>query len=78
MLVIGTVPGSPADKAGLQLGDWVTEMNDVTVNSATKECDVEEGLDTGDTLKASGLYLTSHSYRASLEKAFTRRLHYAG
>ena len=35
-VIAGIIPGSPAEKAGLQRGDVVTAINGQTVDSATK------------------------------------------
>jgi len=59
VLVIGSDPDSPAEKAELVFGDFVTEMDDTPVSSPADVCDVLDSATPGSTVRVNGYYLAS-------------------
>ena len=59
VLVIGSDPDSPAEKAELVFGDFVTEMDDTPISSPADVCDVLDSATPGSTVRVNGYYLAS-------------------
>lgn len=59
VLVIGSDPGSAAEKAELVFGDFVTEMDDTPITSPADVCDVLDSATPGSTVPVKGYYLAS-------------------
>ncbi len=59
VLVIGSDPDSPAEKAQLVFGDFVTEMDDTPITSPADVCDVLDSATPGSTVRVNGYYLAS-------------------
>jgi S1-C subfamily serine protease len=78
LLVTHVEPNSPADRANLKVGMWITEMNGVKVQSVTGACRTEESLGPKDALKIDGWHLFSGSLASSYTKALSRRIKNVG
>ncbi|MBO8137961.1 MAG: trypsin-like peptidase domain-containing protein [Desulfotomaculum sp.] len=54
-LIAGVVPGSPADKAGLQRGDVITGLDGKTIKNSDELIEIIKSKDVGDTLKVEAI-----------------------
>ena len=71
LLVVGTKPGSSADRRGFKLGDVVVRMNGLVVNNQTKHCHV---LGSADVVKMEGYRLAGGISSLLGLHDFTRRV----
>lgn len=65
-LVVGVVPGSPADEAGLQTGDLIVEIDGTVVRTSDDVVDAIGGHEPGDTITIVWDSVTGQTGRASV------------
>jgi S1-C subfamily serine protease len=59
VVVYGTTPGSPADKAEITGGDMVTSIAGANISTASDVCDALQSATPGRPMAVEGLFLTS-------------------
>jgi S1-C subfamily serine protease len=59
LFVLGSKPGSPAERSNFVEGDYITSINDNAVTSLSDVCDVFESATPGSLVKVGGRYLAS-------------------
>lgn len=59
LFVLGSEPGSPAEKSNFVDGDYITSINNTPVTSRNEVCDVVESARPGSSISVQGRYLGS-------------------
>jgi S1-C subfamily serine protease len=65
--VASTLPGSPAQQAGLAQGDVITSLNGSSINSATDLSNLLQSQHPGDTVQLQWTDGSGQSHTASLK-----------
>jgi S1-C subfamily serine protease len=74
LMVLGTDPGSSAERNHFVVGDYITEINDTPVTSVGDVCEIVESKAPGDTLQVEGRLLSLETPSEDFGRPFTENI----